>query len=351
MAERLRCGVIGAGGIGIEHLLSLQSCPRATAVAIAENQPQRAREISERFKIPRSYADYRELLEQPDIDAVTIALPNHLHAPVALEALKARKDVLLEKPMALNALEATKVAEAARRMRKTVMVGHNFRFRRDTQMARMLIERGDLGVVYHARAFWLRRVGIPRIGSWFTQKKLAGGGCVTDLGVHFLDLCLHLLKEFEATTVLAATHAEFGPHGQGEIDYGKSEIDPRKPFDVEDHGAAFIRLKSGQSVILEASWAGYHDPEAREYGVDLLGTKGGLSLFPARWFRHGPSGHETIALAGLKPPCSEDRIHHFVACVLDGRKPLVSLEESLKVQRILDAIYQSAATGREVRLK
>ena len=161
MGERLRCGVIGTGAFGLEHLNSLQQCHRATAVAIAESNLARAKEASERYKIPRSYSDYRELLEQADIDAVTIALPNHLHAPVAIEALKARKHVLVEKPMALNAREASKMIDAAAKMRRTLMVGQNFRFNRHTQMARLVIQRGDLGELYHARCFWLRRNGDP----------------------------------------------------------------------------------------------------------------------------------------------------------------------------------------------
>src|SRR6266436_2680106 len=156
MADKLRCAVIGAGAIGLEHLQSLTSCPRAAAVAIAENHPLRAREASERFKIPRSYADYRELLEQPDIDAVTIALPNYLHAPVAMEALRARKHVLLEKPMATSAKEAAKMVEVARNMKRTLMVAQNMRFNRHTQIAKVAIDRGDLGEIYHARCFWLR---------------------------------------------------------------------------------------------------------------------------------------------------------------------------------------------------
>ena len=99
MSDKLRCAVIGAGGIGLDHLHSLVTCHRAAAVALAESNPQCAREAAARHGVPRSYTDYRELLEQPDIDAVTIALPTHLHAPVALEALKARKHVLLEKPI------------------------------------------------------------------------------------------------------------------------------------------------------------------------------------------------------------------------------------------------------------
>src|SRR5271170_5095863 len=180
MADRLRCAVIGAGAIGIEHLNSLSQSHRGTAVAIAENNPARAKEACERFKIPRSYSDYREVLEQADIDAVIVALPNHLHATVAIEALRARKHVLIEKPLATNARDAAKVVDTAAKMRRTVMVAQNFRFNRHTQLARMIIQRGELGEIYHARCFWLRRSGIPRIGSWFTQKKLSGGGCLMD---------------------------------------------------------------------------------------------------------------------------------------------------------------------------
>jgi predicted dehydrogenase len=351
MADKLRCAVIGTGAIGLEHLVSLQSCPRAAAVAIAENHPQRAREASERFKIPRSYADYRELLEHPDIDAVIIALPNYLHAPVAIEALKSRKHVLLEKPLAVNTKEADKIIETAKRMKRTLMVGQHFRFKRQTQMAKMLIERGDLGEVYHARCFWMRRAGIPRIGSWFTQKKFAGGGCLYDIGVHLLDACLHLLKDFEVSSVSGQTYAKFGPRGLGEFEWGKSEIDPKRPFDVEDFGAAFLKLKSGKTIILESSWASFIHSDSRDYGIDLLGTNGGLSLYPARLLRNCPDGFESIHLNVPKVPYSEDRVHHFVSCVLDGKKTLVPMEESLKVQEILDAIYASSATGKEVRLK
>src|SRR4051812_19589457 len=244
MAERLRCAVIGVGAIGLEHLSSLSQCQRGTAVAIAESHPGRAKEASDRFKIPRSYSDYRELLEQADVDAVTIALPNHLHAPVAIEALRARKHVLIEKPMALNAKEASKIIDTAAKMRRTVMVAQNFRFNRQTQLAKLMIQRGDLGEIYHARCFWLRRNGIPRIGSWFTQKKFSGGGATLDIGSHMLDACLHLLGDFNAASVSGQTHTRFGPRGLGETTWGRSEIDPAKPFDVDDYSVALIKLKS-----------------------------------------------------------------------------------------------------------
>ena len=350
MADKLRCAVIGAGGIGLDHLHSLATCHRAAAVAIAETNPQRAREASARHNIPRSYVDYRELLEQPDIDAVTIALPNHLHAPIAIEALKARKHVLLEKPMAMNAKEAAKVIDVAKSMKRTLMVAHNLRFNRHTQIAKAILERGDLGELYHIRSFWLRRAGIPRIGSWFTQKKLAGGGCLYDLGVHLLDTCFHLFKEFDVASLTCQTFAKFGPRGLGEMEWGKSEVDPKRPFDVEDGAVALLRLKSGRTLSMDVSWACFQNHESREYGIDLFGTNAGLSLFPAKLFRNTLDGHETLQFNTAKVAYPEDRIHHFVNCVLDGKKLLVPPDESLKVQQVLDALYASAASGREVRL-
>lgn len=350
MAEKLRCAVIGAGGIGLDHLHSLVGCHRAAAVALAESNPQRAREAAHRHHVPRSYSDYRELLEQPDIDAVIIALPNHLHAPVALEAFQARKHVLLEKPMATGARDAARILDAAKKARRVLMVAQQLRFHRHTQIARLAIDRGDLGEVYHARAFWVRRSGIPRIGSWFTRKELAGGGCLMDLGVHLLDTALHLMKEFAVASVFAQTQARFGPRGLGEFDWGRSDVDPAKPFDVDDFAVALLRLKSGRTIALEVAWAAFHNHEPREYGLDLMGTSAGLNLYPARLCRHGASGYETIELAALKVPFVEDRVHHFVACVLDDKKPLVLPEESLHVQQVLDALYASAKTGKEVRL-
>jgi len=351
MADRLRCAVIGTGGIGLEHLVSLQSCPRAASVALAERNNQRAREASERFRIARSYSDYRELLDQPDIDAVTIALPNYLHAQVAIEALEARKHVLLEKPMATNAKDALKIVETAKKMKRVLMVAQNFRFNRHTQMARSIIERGDLGEVYHARGFWVRRSGIPRIGSWFTQKQYAGGGCTYDIGVHILDTCLHLMRDFDVVSVTGHMHTKFGNRGLGEMDWGRSEVDAKRPFDVEDFSTALLKTKSGKSLLLEVAWAAIVPNETREHGVDLLGTEAGISLFPARLLRNHGDGFETIQLHVRQTPYTENRLHHFVNCILDGKRPLVTLDESVKVQQILDAIYLSATSGKEVRLK
>jgi predicted dehydrogenase len=349
MREKLRCAVIGAGAVGIEHLNSLLHCPRAATVAIAETNAQRLREAAERFHVARTFTNYQELLEQPDIDAVTIALPNYLHAPVAIEALNARKHVLIEKPMATNAKEAAKIVTAAEKNRRVAMVAKNFRFDRHTHAARAAIQRGDLGEVYLARGFAHAHSNIPRIGSWFTQKQYSGGGCMADSGSVLLDALFHLLNDFDVVSVTATKHAKFGNRGRGEGTRGRSEVDPKRPFDVEDHCAALLRTKKGYTITVETSWAGFHPGDTRTEGIDLLGTEAGMSLFPARLFKSSLHGFETIQFHAPANGHAENRVAGFVNAIIEGKKPPVPLEESFKVQQVLDMIYQSAETGREVR--
>lgn len=350
METKLRCAVIGAGAIGLHHMDAICTCPRAELVGIAETNPERLQEAVDRFHPRVAVADYRQLLKRTDIDAVSIALPNYLHAPVALAALRAGKHVHLEKPMAFNARQAAAIIATAKKVHRVLMVGQNQRFHRESQMLKVCVDKGVLGEIYHGRCWWIRRAGIPRIGSWFTQKKYAGGGCVLDIGVHMLDLCLYLMDGFDPVAVSGMTHAKFGPRGLGAGGWGKGEIDPQAKFDVEDYACALIRLKGGRSVLLEVAWAAHID--APSYGVQLFGTEGGGSLFPCKIYRKSTNvdGYEVITPHGIALPYPEERLHHFVDCVLDGVPPLVMPDQSLVVQKILDALYRSAKTGRDVRL-
>ncbi len=347
---QVNIALIGAGAVATTHLVGLGEHPAARVVAVAETAEERGRELAARFGVGEWVSDYRSLLERDDIQVFSIALPNHLHAPVALAALRAGKHVLLEKPMATSAAEAAALAAEARARQRVLMVGQNNRFGPDVQTARRLVAEGVLGEVYHARTGWARRAGIPRIGSWFTQKQYAGGGCVYDIGVHALDRCLWLMDEFEAATVSARTCAAFGPRGLGAGTWGKGEIDPTATFDVEDLAVAFIRLRSGRTVLLETSWAA-HQPEADFNGTQLYGTEAGLLLPPLRLFRQGPSGYVTELVDPLPTLVSPNRMAHFIDVVLGRAEPFVRLEESVAVQKILDAIYRSAALGREVSME
>jgi predicted dehydrogenase len=342
--------VIGAGAIGLDHIQSFQQHPAATVTALAEVSPQRGREAADRFNIPELVTDYRRLLRRSDIDVVSIALPNYLHAPVALAALRAGKHVMVDKPMATNARDAAQLVATAKQKKLLLMVGQNNRFTPEVQTAKQLVTAGTLGEVYHAKTAWTRRSGIPRIGSWFTQKKFAGGGCTYDIGVHALDRCLYLLGEFEASAVSGQTYSQLGPRGLGDATWGKSEIDPQKPFDVDDLSVALIKLKSGRTVLLEASWAA-HQPQPDFNGTQLFGTEAGLQLPPLQLFRQGPTGYVTELVTTHTDLVHPNRMVHFIDCLLGKAKPYVKPAESLAVQKILDAIYLSAKSGKEVRIK
>jgi predicted dehydrogenase len=300
--------------------------------------------------VPEVVTDYRQLLARADIDVVSIALPNHLHASVALDALRAGKHVMLDKPMATHARDAARLVAEARKRNLLLMVGQNVRFGPEVQTARQFVEEGVLGEVYHAKTAWTRRSGIPRIGSWFTQKRFAGGGSTYDIGVHALDRCLYLLGEFEAAAVSGQTYSKLGPLGRGEGTWGKGEIDPAKPFDVDDLSVALIKLRSGRTVLLETSWAAHHaEPDFQ--GTQLFGTEAGLLLPPLRLFRPGTHGYNTELVSPLPARVNTNRMVHFIDCLLGKAEPFVKPEESLAVQKILDAIYESARTGREVRIR
>jgi predicted dehydrogenase len=347
--SQYKVAVIGAGGIGQDHVASFRLHPRVQVVAVADVNRERGQELADRFQVPECVADYHDLLARTDIDVVSIALPNYLHAPVALDALRAGKHVMLDKPMATNARDGARLAAEAGKRGVLFMVGQNFRFNADTQTARHVVDSGALGDIYHAKTSWSRRAGIPRIGSWFTQKKYAGGGCTYDIGVHALDRCLFLMGEFDAAAVSGQTFAKFGPRGQGNGNWGKSEIDPGQPFDVDDLSIALIKLKSGRTVLLEAAWAA-HGPLVDVNATQLYGTEAGLILPPVTLFRQTKGGYSSQVIDPIEPPVNTNRMVHFIDVLLGKARPFVAPAESVAVQKILDAIYQSAATGREVRI-
>ena len=172
--RRLNVGVIGCGA-GLFHLEGWAEEPRGKVVALAGLEADRCRQLATRFEVPHVYRDYSELLVHPDIDAVSIAVPNHLHLPITLAALAAGKHVLVEKPLARTVEEGERMVAAAKEAGKVLAIAFNRRARHDVQIVRHEVARGALGQIYHAKAFWMRRSGIPGLGSWFTNKEQAGG--------------------------------------------------------------------------------------------------------------------------------------------------------------------------------
>jgi predicted dehydrogenase len=349
----IKVGMIGAGAIADDHCESINRYNGAVVAAVAELNPERRNALKKKYNIARTYEKWQDLVADPDLDAVAIALPNVLHAPVSLAALQAGKHVLLDKPFALSYAEARRVVEAARRKKKVLMLGMNQRYRQDAQMLKAIIDRGELGEIYHAKAFWYRRMGSPKFGTWFVNKKLAGGGCMLDLGVHFLDLTLHLIDNWEPVAVSGQVYGKFGHRGIGEGGWGKSDRNTRLKFDVEDFATALIKFRNQATVELNISWI-LHQEQGDRNNVELYGTQAGASLAPLKLFRQTKrtGEYEVVVPQNVKIPHRyENRQFNWLDAILGKDKPLCTLEQSLVVQRILDAIYASSARGREIRLR
>jgi predicted dehydrogenase len=239
-------------------------------------------------------------------------------------------------------------------------IAFNRRSRPDMQVLKRAMLDGQLGDVYHTRAFWLRRSGIPGLGSWFTRKEQAGGGPLIDLGVHVLDMALWLLDNPKVLTVSAATFAAIGPQGKGQWGGSRFTVTPDQPYEVEDLATAFMRLDNGGVLHLDASWAGYGSI-TDEFGVYLMGDKGGAELHVKDYASTGTlrlfgdiDGVQTDTAPRL--PTREvwdghaQIIHNFVDAILTGSPVSPSGLEGLERTRLLDAIYRSAELGRELKL-
>jgi len=350
--QSVKIGILGAGAISRNHIKGCTSHKQAEVVAICDQSRERAKEVADEFDLKTVYTDAKELFADPNIDAVSIALPNFLHRDMAVAALSAGKHVSLDKPFALNAAEAREVVDTAEKHGKVFMLGMNWRFNPDSQIARALVARGDIGHVYHAKCCWRRRSGSPRFGTWFTQKELAGGGALLDIGVHFLDLCLYVMDNFEPVAVSGAAYTNFGNRGIGEGGWGHSDT-TETGFDVDDFGTGLIKFANGATAALDASWV-MHQEEKQVVQCQAFGTEGGVAAHgPVKLFRFAQAAgeYEVVTPQDVKlrfPKCN--RFCNWLDVILGEDELGVKPHEALAVQRILDGIYESSRSGREVRL-
>ena len=190
----VRVGVIGLG-IGRWHIESYLAIPEAKVVAVCDLDEEKLRAAATRYGVARIYRSYEELCQSRNIDAVSICVPNYMHAPVAVFALEHGKHILCEKPLSVSPDEGKRILETANRFPELkAMVAMKFRFNKDSIYIRKMVENGDLGEVYYGFTTYLRQMGgIPKMGTWFTRKKRSGGGPLIDNGVHFLDLIWWLM--------------------------------------------------------------------------------------------------------------------------------------------------------------
>ncbi|CAG7610570.1 Inositol 2-dehydrogenase/D-chiro-inositol 3-dehydrogenase [Paenibacillus solanacearum] len=349
--DNFRFGMIGAGNIGRVHMNTLGQLPEAEIVAVTDVFAPVAQSAAAEFHIPTVHETAENLINDPSIDAVVIGVPNKWHASLAVQALRSGKHVMLEKPMAIDVESAKEIVRAQRASGKVLMIPHQMRWEPIPMQVKEQMEKGALGDIYYAKAGWFRRKGIPGWGTWFTRKEESGGGPLIDIGVHLLDLSLHLMGNPKPVSVSGSTYAEFGPKKKGIGTWGTPDWNGR--YDVEDLAAAIIKMENGSTLNLEVSWAVHMDTDSEPF-IHLMGSEGGASVQGNKGKLLFEQFDRALEIE-LTPPAGDEgariRLHrHFIECIREGKQPITPVMSGFTNNLILEAIYESSRTGREVTL-
>ncbi|HEX6971729.1 MAG TPA: Gfo/Idh/MocA family oxidoreductase [Limnochordia bacterium] len=343
--QEVKVAIVGMG-IGRPNGRAIARHPQGRVVALCDLVEERMREFAQELPNPvKFYTDYKEMCKDPEIDAVFVGTPNQWHAPVALEAVRHDKHVLVTKPLADSEAAARELVREAEAAGVVNMMSLSTRFGAPCQYLGQLAREGYFGELYLARGRSVRRSGIPAWNLGFIQ---AGGGAFRDMGVHVLDAVWWLLGAPRPLSALAVGGAKFGPRGRGYWDWTVPSKEIYSQFAADDYAAGIIRFEGGIGVYVESFWAS-HQPE--EFQIELFGTEAGARLSPLTLYRTENGAPQDIAVKLPKGPEAWDRIAgHFIECILRGVPCQAPLRDGLIVQQMMEAVLASAASGKEVTI-
>lgn len=340
----LRVGIVGTGYAARRaHLPGWRATPGAEVTALCDTDPSALAAVSRESGISATFRDYRELIDS-GVDAISVCTSNAAHFPVALAALEAGKHVLCEKPLCVTAAEATALGNTADARGLVLMTQHQLRFDGPALAARACADAGGLGFVHHARVRVLRRDRIPP-SPGFLDREAAGGGAALDLGVHALDMALWLMDFPRPARVTGAVRTNFA---RGRVISGRWGDWDREAVSVEDFAAGFVHFENGATLALECAWLGHHVEEGPE--CVLSGERGTLRWPACEWSTQGSAFlRETLPIPRAGDP-HETAIRAFCDAVRAGGPSPVPWREARASIAIIEALYASAARGREIVL-
>ncbi|MCU0620646.1 MAG: Gfo/Idh/MocA family oxidoreductase [Gemmatimonadales bacterium] len=336
MSDRVRVGVVGAGAITqVAHLPVLKRLKQVEVVAICDPDVPKARALATRFGVADVHDDIEELLRHAELDAVVICSPNHLHESHGLAALSAGLHVLVERPLALTAASAQKLARAAERRDRVLVTGLNHRYRPDVQLVRSFVQSGELGDVDSVRGSWHLFRPSRQQAPWRQRRDTAGGGVLLDLGLGMLDLGLWLAGNPTPARVSAAWER------------------PSRERGVEHSGSAFVVCENGTSIFFDVTW--HHVGPGERFGMGLRASKGSASVNPLSVWKelHGvptdvsPTG--SVSRENAFTSSYRAEWAHFLAAMA-GEAKAPDPGEQVQLLRVMEAIYRSADEGRDVAL-
>lgn len=363
MAEKLKVGIIGCGGIANgKHMPAIAKIKEAEMVAFCDIVVERAEEAAKKYGVEgaKVYEDYKELLKDESIDVVHVCTPNRSHSFITIDSLESGKHVMCEKPMAKTYAEAKAMCEAAKRTGKKLTIGYQQRWRDDSIYLKEACDNGDLGDIYYAKAIALRRRAVPTWGVFLNEYE-QGGGPLIDIGTHALDLTLYMMNNYKPKMVVGTTFKKLGQQKRSANSWG--DWDPEK-FTVEDSAFGFIVMENGATITLESSWA-LNVADPREAVCMLCGDKAGADFNgpdETLRFNYVKYGRQIIEqpnfdaggvafYEGDRHPDPKDvECRLWYNAVLNDTEVMTKPEQALVVTQILEAIYESAKTGAPVYL-
>lgn len=353
--EKLKIGIIGCGGIANgKHMPAIRQLDNVEMMAFCDIIPERARKAAREYGTPdaKCYTDYKELLKDPDINNVRILTPNRWHAVMSMDAMRAGKHVLCEKPMATSYEEARKMLEVQRETGMLLTIGYQHKFDPDVVYARQEAEKHTFGDMYFAKANVIRRRGVPTWGV-FTRKSEQGGGALIDIGTHALDIVLYLMDNYEPKMVLGTTYDKLKGQKETGNPFGPWDVEH---YDVEESAFGYLVMENGATIILESSWA-LNTTDTAGIRYMVCGSRAGVDNYNGRFKINGVNNdrqyiHEPDLKAGgvafyegssSSPTVEEQKV--FINAILGKGELVTKPEKAAVVTQILEGIYNSAQTG------
>jgi predicted dehydrogenase len=350
--NKIKVAVIGCGTIAnTAHIPAYIANPNAEIKYFCDINLQQAEKAVKEYGVGIAIADYHELLKDPEIEAVSVCTPNNVHSTITIDALRAGKNVLCEKPAARTYTEALDMQKVQHETGKVLNIGVVNRFNTGVNIIKKMIENGELGEIYHVYVSFRSQRSIPGLGGAFTTKEIAGGGALIDWGVHFLDIVMYCTGDPDPQTVTGQAYSKLG-RDMKNYSYLNMWAGPPNyegTYDVDDFVTGMIRTE-GPTITLNGAWA--QNIGVDEMYIDFLGDKAGIRLQYGADFKLYSA--QNGALLETTPKFNaanmfQNEIDAFLACIQTGEKLPSHIDTVILSSKIMQAIYDSSDNGAEVK--
>lgn len=332
--EKIRVLFTGLGGIAqIAHLPILSKMDNVEIAGVCDIDKNKARNVAAKYNVKNSYNSLDEMLDSVNADCLIVSSPNSMHKEQAIKGLEKGLNVLVEKPLARNYEEAVSIVDAAKKSKKLLMVGMNNRFRPEVMMQESFVSAGEIGEVFYVKTGYLKKRSTSE--KWSVNKTESGGGVFMDLGIVILDIALWIMKFPKIKSVSAVNYYH---------DFKE----------VEDSSFVMIRFENGSTVSIETSWS-LHRANDMFY-CNVYGRAGSTSINPLRIYKNMHETLVNVTPVKIEKPTNlfkrtyEYELSNFINSVLTGKPSLSDGSEALERMKVVDAVYKSAAAGKEIIL-